>query len=108
MLEKVAAKHPAHSPFPFPDFPLAMRGTLGFSFGGLISSVQRLIAKLGPDAVENNATQAAIAHAFQQAAIGQLEEKLRLAFAAYERKGIVITTVVASGGVASNVYLRSR
>jgi N6-L-threonylcarbamoyladenine synthase len=107
MLEKIAAKHPASNPYSFPEFPLAMQGSLGFSFGGLVSSVQRLITKLGPAATEDSATQAAIAHAFQHAAVGQLQEKLMLALRSCERRGIAVKTVVSSGGVASNMHLRS-
>jgi N6-L-threonylcarbamoyladenine synthase len=49
-----------------------------------------------------------IAASFQKAAIGQLEEKLKLGLKQCMRLGVSPGSVVVSGGVASNSYLRSR
>ncbi|KAF8705989.1 putativetRNA N6-adenosine threonylcarbamoyltransferase, mitochondrial, partial [Rhizoctonia solani] len=49
-----------------------------------------------------------IAASFQKAAIGQLEEKLKLGLKQCVRLGVNPGSIVVSGGVASNSYLRSR
>ncbi|CAE6462752.1 unnamed protein product [Rhizoctonia solani] len=49
-----------------------------------------------------------IAASFQKAAIGQLEEKLKLGLNQCMRLGVNPGSIVVSGGVASNSYLRSR
>ncbi|KAG9123499.1 hypothetical protein FRC07_014870 [Ceratobasidium sp. 392] len=49
-----------------------------------------------------------IAAAFQRAAVAQLEAKLKLGLKECVRLGIHPTSVVVSGGVASNAYLRER
>lgn len=48
----------------------------------------------------------AIAAAFQSVAVGQLEEKVALALRKLE--GVELSSLVVSGGVASNLYLRER
>lgn len=90
-----------------PSFPVPMRSQLAFSFAGLVSSVQRHLSLIPPQELTNE-RKAAIARSFQAAAAGQIEEKLKLALRWCEREGIKVTTVVASGGVASNMYLRER
>ncbi|KAL5631668.1 hypothetical protein ACGC1H_007250 [Rhizoctonia solani] len=49
-----------------------------------------------------------IAASFQRAAIGQLEDKLRLGLKKCVRLGVEPRSIVVSGGVASNSYLRAR
>jgi N6-L-threonylcarbamoyladenine synthase len=49
-----------------------------------------------------------IAAAFQKAAISQLEEKLKLGLKECIRLGAHPESIVVSGGVASNTYLRER
>ncbi|QRV93877.1 glycoprotease/Kae1 family metallohydrolase [Ceratobasidium sp. AG-Ba] len=49
-----------------------------------------------------------IAAAFQRAAVGQLEAKLRLGLKECLRKNVHPGSIVVSGGVASNSYLRAR
>ncbi|KEP50938.1 glycoprotease/Kae1 family metallohydrolase [Rhizoctonia solani 123E] len=49
-----------------------------------------------------------IAASFQKAAIGQLEEKLKLGLKKCVRLGVEPRSIVVSGGVASNSYLRAR
>ena len=114
MLEiKAALYDPQSSSTALPKFPLAMPRQLGFSFGGLVASVERYIERAGPespfsDASETGGERPAIAHAFQTAAVWQLEEKVSLALDRCTRKGVHIRELVVSGGVASNVYLRNR
>ncbi|KAG8734603.1 hypothetical protein FRC12_018459 [Ceratobasidium sp. 428] len=49
-----------------------------------------------------------VAAAFQKAAVAQLEAKLKLGLKECMRVGIHPTSIVVSGGVASNTYLRER
>ncbi|KAG8746980.1 hypothetical protein FRC10_002779 [Ceratobasidium sp. 414] len=49
-----------------------------------------------------------IAAAFQRAAVAQLEAKVKLGLKECIRTGVHPTSVVVSGGVASNTYLRER
>lgn len=146
MLEVVANLHQIPSPTKSPSFPVPMGGVLSFSYGGLLSAVQRHIQTLDPSSrnytipnssrssasrpgisidppphIPNTPSNAppedryvfhpevvATAAAFQYAAVLQLEKKLGLALKLCEDRGIEVKTVVASGGVASNRYLRSR
>ncbi|KAF8319584.1 Gcp-like domain-containing protein [Cantharellus anzutake] len=108
MLEKVAEEHASISSCDTPAFPVPMRGRLAFSYGGLMSSVQRHVANLKGNGPLRRDTQSSIAYSFQVAAIDQLREKLSLALDLCRRRSTTITTVVISGGVASNKYLRSR
>jgi len=108
ILEKLAEEHSSGTEGEVLEFPVPMRGQLAFSYGGLISSVQRHIARLKADAPLDREMQSHIAYAFQQAAVKQLEEKLSLAIENCRRRNLPIGTVVISGGVARNKYLRSR
>jgi len=56
----------------------------------------------------DTATKRAVAHAFQTAAIDQLEEKVALALRWCQDRGYGVRHLVVSGGVASNSYLRNR
>lgn len=83
-------------------FPIPSPGGLAFSYSGLKSAVKRNIGN-GPLSLDQKRE---IAVAFQNAAVGQLEEKLELAL---ERlQGQILSSLVASGGVASNGFLRER
>jgi N6-L-threonylcarbamoyladenine synthase len=55
-----------------------------------------------------NERRASIARAFQKAAFGQIEEKLVLALEQCKNEGFAVTSVVVSGGVASNHVLRQQ
>lgn len=131
------------------SFDIPMRGQLSFSFSGLHSTVDRYILAHGtpqqePQKQPMEKTQAlsnkpkvklhlsdphrlAIARAFQDAAVAQLEEKVVLAlrWCARKRQAILednlsstggnwsgaevpVRHVVVSGGVASNAYFRDR
>lgn len=68
-----------------------------------------MLGKLPPDAVEKDeGLRIAIARGFQEAAFGQLEEKVKLALRWCDKRGVKVNGLVASGGVASNMYLRER
>lgn len=108
MLEHIAGTYDPTSSVPLPSFPTPTPGVLSFSYGGLLSAVQRFVEKTGPPATSDGQTRAAIALAFQQAAVSQLEKKIRLALRLCADRGVRVSTLVASGGVASNKFLRAR
>lgn len=108
ILEKFAEEHSPGAENEMFEFPVPMRGQLAFSYGGLISSVQRYIAMAKAGAPLTRKMQSFIASTFQKAAVKQLEEKLCLAIESCYRHNLPIGTVIISGGVASNKYLRSR
>lgn len=83
------------------SLPATAPGKLLFSFSGLKAAVKREVTATSSDDL---ARKHAIAVAFQRAAVGQLEEKVSLVLkqSATQR----FTSLVVSGGVASNLYLR--
>ncbi|KAJ3490902.1 hypothetical protein NLI96_g1082 [Meripilus lineatus] len=87
-----------------PEFPSVLRGKLEFSYSALHAHVERFLRSR--DRPLDELSKLALARAFQDAAFTQLEEKLTLALNRCRQKGINIGTVVVSGGVASNLYLR--
>lgn len=89
-----------------PNIPRAMPGRLQFSYTGLHSTVERYLRKR--DGIIDEPTKYALPAAFQEAAIGQLEEKVSLGLAQCRRRGVTIGHLVVSGGVASNSFLRER
>lgn len=108
ILEHIASTYNSASLVPLPVFPTPTPGVLSFSYGGLLSAVQRYVQQVGPMATDNTEIRAAIALAFQQAAVSQLEKKIGLALRLCADRGIHVSTLVASGGVASNKFLRER
>lgn len=88
--------------------PSITPGELKFSYSGLHSIVQRYISRCGGIDSMNAPSRLALARAFQTAAFAQLEAKLTLGLEACARRGVCIRHVVVSGGVASNICLRSR
>lgn len=100
-LEKVAAQ--STSPSLALRFPIAMHGQLSFSFSGLLSSVRKKIAEsdISAETVKRD-----IAAAFQRAAVSQLEQKITLLLQATPE--VNYSSLVVSGGVASNQFLRNR
>ncbi|KAI0040638.1 glycoprotease [Auriscalpium vulgare] len=91
-----------------PNLPRSMPGVMGFSFAGLHSAVERFIRTQGGIGCLDESTRRALAAEFQRAAVGQLEEKVRLALKWSRGAGHDVRHVVVSGGVASNAYLRER
>lgn len=122
-LEALAARAEAHGDGLV--FPTPCKGQPTFSYSGLKAAVQRHIASCSPDAMAESA-KSSIAAAFQRAACAQLEDKLSMVlrpshvsqdsrhrpFARIELLDGVssddVKTVVCSGGVASNAFIRSR
>ncbi|CAD6564176.1 MAG: hypothetical protein CYPHOPRED_003204 [Cyphobasidiales sp. Tagirdzhanova-0007] len=84
-------------------FSVPMRGQLKFSYSGLKSAVRRELE--GTSSITLGKKRR-IAAAFQASAILQLEEKIRLAL--QKLKAIGFSSLVVSGGVASNAFLRQR
>ncbi|EJU00176.1 hypothetical protein DACRYDRAFT_108926 [Dacryopinax primogenitus] len=91
--------------------PRVMPGKLGLSFSGLYSAAERQVQQIKDREGElSDKVRAVIAAKFQEAAIGQLEEKLVLALKSLRERGIYPNAVVASSGsgMASDLYLRNR
>ena len=86
--------------------PKPTRGRLAFSYTGFNSTVERFLHARKGEVDER--TKLGIARSFQEAAVGQLEEKLVLGMRQCAREGIRVRCLVVSGGVASNQYLRER
>ncbi|KAL1748632.1 glycoprotease family-domain-containing protein [Schizophyllum fasciatum] len=89
-------------------FSRCMPGKLAFSYGGLHSQVDRYLEQHGGVQNLDVAHRKVVARAFQEAASEQLAEKLKLALEQCSRRGIHVQNVVASGGVASNSYIRRK
>jgi N6-L-threonylcarbamoyladenine synthase len=125
-LESLAASHlpgpTASTPI---SLPIPCKGQPEFSFSGLKYAVKRHIEVLGSSI--SSEQKSAIAHYFQLAACAQLEDKLGMVLrspdqSSRDAKGRLwpridlpegvrpdqITTVICSGGVASNHFLRKR
>ena len=91
---------------PAVQMPRPMKGRLAFSYTGLHSTVERFLdAQRGE---VDARMKLGIARSFQEAAVRQLEDKLVLGMRQCEREGVKIRSLVVSGGVASNSYLRER
>lgn len=76
------------------------------SFTGLDTAVRRSIED-SPERVTDD-QRLHIAQAFQDAVVSLVCEKIRLALRWCSGNEENVTSVVASGGVASNLYLRER
>ncbi|KDR75395.1 hypothetical protein GALMADRAFT_69291 [Galerina marginata CBS 339.88] len=91
-----------------PPLPHPLTGQLAFSFSAFHSHVKLLINGLGGKGNLDTPMKKAIARAFQSAVVGHLEEKLILGLGWCKEKNIPVRSVVVSGGVASNHFLRER
>jgi N6-L-threonylcarbamoyladenine synthase len=78
--------------------PMLHSHDLDFSYSGLKTAVLYAVKKLGALTDQQRAD---IARAFEDAAIGILIEKTRLALESYEAK-----TLIVGGGVSANSYLK--
>lgn len=76
------------------------------SFTGLDTAVRRLIDDSPEHLTDDQRLH--IAQAFQDAAVSLVCEKIQLALRWCSNHKENVTSVVASGGVASNSYLRER
>lgn len=83
-----------------------MRNKMAFSFSGVLSQLSIPIQRLGNET--NDRIKLAYARAFQEGAVRHLEEKLLMALSSCRKEGTHIKHLVVSGGVASNVYIRTR
>lgn len=124
VFEKIVRKK-VKNPIRF-TVPLRKRKTCDFSFAGLKTNVRLAIEKhLGAvvdeskpeqkvlpsenwDGIENRETRAAIAHAFQTAAVTHLEDRVSRALEWVESDGVSPTCLVVAGGVASNQKIRKK
>ncbi|KAM5530090.1 hypothetical protein V8D89_016242 [Ganoderma adspersum] len=88
--------------------PRTMRGRLAFSYTSLHSAVERFVHAHQLEGALDERTKLALARSFQKAAVGQLEEKVVLGMRKCAQEGIAVRSLVVSGGVASNAYLRER
>lgn len=91
-----------------PDMPDPLRGRLAFSYSGLHGTVEKFIRLRGGVESLDTTEKVALARSFQTGAIRQLEKKLKLGLDWCRRQSIHIRHVVVSGGVASNMLLRTR
>lgn len=87
-------------------FSIPVPGELAFSFSGLHSAVERHIFRAKTPLTEDH--RRALGRAFQDGAARQLCNKLVLCHSMLRREGIDVQHIVASGGVASNLFLRAR
>ena len=100
-----------------PPLRLPIPKELAFSYAGLKTKVHKETAKLFPNLqkpIPRNIARA-MSRRFQEAAVQHAIDKVNIALDRLEVKGgdnrsdpITVRTVVASGGVASNSYLRSQ
>lgn len=106
-LEEFCRREIDHSGVPeIQPFSIPMPGQLAFSFSGLHSAVERHIFRSKVPLTE--AHRYALGCAFQDGAARQLCDKLLQCLSVLQGEGIDVRHVVASGGVASNSYLRTR
>lgn len=85
------------------DLPMTAPGKMIFSFSGIKSAVKRELDKTdAADLCQKHA----IASAFQAAAVGQLEARVKQALSNLSQ--LQLSSLVVSGGVASNMFLRAR
>ncbi|KAI8062856.1 Gcp-like domain-containing protein [Gongronella butleri] len=82
------------------------KSVLAFSFSGLKTAVARLIHD--HDMTSDPQRIADMAAAFQTVAVQHLEQKLDLALLQVTKTTPNLSTLVVSGGVASNLFFRSR
>ncbi|KAI0364988.1 glycoprotease [Pilatotrama ljubarskyi] len=97
---------PPDTEVPDISLPRPMPGRLAFSYSAVHSAVERFLdARRGQ---LDEATRLGLARSFQRAAVGHLEDKLVLGMRQCLREGVRVRSLVVSGGVASNSFLRDR
>jgi N6-L-threonylcarbamoyladenine synthase len=93
--------------YPFPPLKYSLPNPWQkdiFSFTGLTAAVQRVVESRELNPHERWST----AVAFQEAVISQLELKLKGAIRWCQKNDVDVSSLVVSGGVASNTFLRKR
>lgn len=98
-LSKLASQNTGN-PILFPC-PMRHSGDANFSFSGIKTAVRYYVESLTPE--QKMQQLPAIADGFQQAVVSALVEKTY-----YIAQKLHVTTIVLSGGVASNSYLRQQ
>ncbi|KAL0578568.1 Mitochondrial tRNAs modification protein [Marasmius crinis-equi] len=107
-LEKFCAEGESTVPTDFAS-ALPMPGRLAFSFAGLHSHIERYMDKVGGVEQLTEEQRRGVGRAVQDAAFGQIIEKVQLCFQkVLEKERIQVGHFVMSGGVASNELLRTR
>jgi tRNA A37 threonylcarbamoyltransferase TsaD len=113
-LEQYAIPDPNNATYDkIPKFGYPVPKQLAFSFAGLKTRIQRETAKMFPNLklrIPHDLARA-MARRFQEAAVGHVVQKVEMALDMLENDpslSLPIRTVVASGGVASNMYLRAK
>ena len=100
-----------------PQFRPPIPKEYAFSYAGLKSGVERQTAKLFPNLKKPipRDIARAMARRFQEAAVQQIIDKMEMVLDQFEGRGlngraspIKIRSIAASGGVASNSYLRAQ
>lgn len=89
-----------------PYFVTPMLGTFQLAFANYHSATEQFMTARNGEIDEH--TRYAVASAFQTAIAKQLEYKIRKTLEHCKSKRIPIRHIVASGGVASNLFLRER
>jgi len=107
-LEKFCAQDSEVECPSIPPFPRPLLGKLAYSFAALHSHAKQVIDAQGGAANLTLPVKRAVARGFQIAAVGHLEEKLFLGLNYCKDENIPVRSVVVSGGVASNAFLRER
>lgn len=108
-LEEAAAssKNPYKFQLPVPLTNCKTAKMMRFSFSGLKTAVMTLAEKERLNVLDPE-VQADLAVAFQRSVVTHLEDKLKLAFAWCAENNIQPTSLVVSGGVASNQAVRTK
>ncbi|KAI8975922.1 glycoprotease [Trametes punicea] len=108
-LERYCASAPPEgdgADMPEISMPRPVPGRLAFSYSSLHSTVERFLDVRRGELDER--TRLRLARSFQRAAVAQLEDKVVLGMRKCAMQGIKVNSLVVSGGVASNLYLRER
>ena len=120
LVEALAAQHDPSQAMDKPCLPRILLGTPTFSYSGLRSAAMRQISIAGGARTMSPREKAALAYDFQLAAFTPLEDKIVRALVPQRGRGWQlanacasihpheIRSVVCSGGVASNAFLRRR
>ncbi|KAF8972941.1 Gcp-like domain-containing protein [Flammula alnicola] len=107
-LEKFCAEDQEMECPTIPPLPRPIPGRLQFSFSALHSHVKLFIEGLGGSEKLDVPMKKSIARAFQTGAVAHLEDKLILGLDWCKKENILVQSIVVSGGVASNTFLRQR
>ena len=99
------AEHWDSNSIPLPVFPVAVPHQMAFSFSGLRSAVERYVDRAKQAGAFNQREAAAVAAGFQHAVVLQLQSKISKALSMSGQ--LPWTSLVVSGGVASNQYIRA-